>query len=464
MTRLVALGVFLLSATPAHAQAPLSPDTLLSAVDRWWPLLRRAREDTRAAEAERTVADGAFDFALRADTARDRGFYDTDSLRLSGEQPLAPLGMTAYGGYRLGRGTFAPYDGKAQTLSDGEVSAGVVLPLLRDREVDARRTDRRLAALGVDVAVASASRVRLTAYRDALARYWDAVAAAEQWRVQEQLLALAERRDQQLTDAVALGQVAAVERTDNARAIRQRRAAVVAARRTFEQQAIELSLFYRDDAGQPRLIDRSAVSPAALNDVPTPPSDTSSLDEAIALRPELQAVDARRAQTAASLRLAQNTALPSLNLFGERAHDLGDGSPSRAGSAWRAGVALQWPLQRRRARGQSARLEAIASGLVEERRLLVDRVRADVQDALSAWRAADQAVDEIRAEVDLARELEGLERDRFQLGDSTQFMVNLRELATADAAWREVRALADRQKARLAIDAATGRLLSRVPN
>jgi hypothetical protein len=54
-----------------------------------------------------------------------------------------------------------------------------------------------------------------------------------------------------------------------------------------------------------------------------------------------------------------------------------------------------------------------------------------------------------------------LERDRFVLGDSTQFMVNLRELATADAALREVRAVTDRHKARVAVDAATGALLSR---
>lgn len=62
------------------------------------------------------------------------------------------------------------------------------------------------------------------------------------------------------------------------------------------------------------------------------------------------------------------------------------------------------------------------------------------------------------AETALARELEQLERDRFALGDSTQFQVNLRELATADAAVREIRARADVQKARAALDAAMGTL------
>lgn len=90
-------------------------------------------------------------------------------------------------------------------------------------------------------------------------------------------------------------------------------------------------------------------------------------------------------------------------------------------------------------------------------------MRADVQDALSALRAAQAVLDVVTEEVAVARELEGLERDRFALGDSTQFLVNLRELASADAALREVRALADYQKALVGVSSATGRLLDRVP-
>ena len=63
----------------------------------------------------------------------------------------------------------------------------------------------------------------------------------------------------------------------------------------------------------------------------------------------------------------------------------------------------------------------------------------------------------------MARELEALERDRFDLGDSTQFLVNLRELNTADAAFREIKALADYQKALAEFSAASGRLLDGAP-
>jgi outer membrane protein TolC len=63
----------------------------------------------------------------------------------------------------------------------------------------------------------------------------------------------------------------------------------------------------------------------------------------------------------------------------------------------------------------------------------------------------------------VARELERLERDRFDLGDSTQFLVNLRELAAADAAVRDIRAHTDYEKALARLDRATGRVLERLP-
>ncbi len=103
------------------------------------------------------------------------------------------------------------------------------------------------------------------------------------------------------------------------------------------------------------------------------------------------------------------------------------------------------------------------AALDQELRWAEDEVRGDVQDALSAVRAARAVLEVVTEELTVARQLESLERDRFGLGDSTQFFVNLRELATADAALREARALADYQKSLVSVDAASARLLDRAP-
>ena len=177
----------------------------------------------------------------------------------------------------------------------------------------------------------------------------------------------------------------------------------------------------------------------------------------------MQSLRLKREQQQAELRLASNTLLPSLNLFTDVSRDYGTGRPSRAGNELSAGLLFELPVQRRKASGKVGQVTAKLAGIDAELRFAEDRVRADVQDAASALRAAYASVELVRQELSVARELETLERDRFQLGDSTQFLVNLRELNTADAAFREIKALADYQKALVEFDGASGRLLDRVP-
>ncbi|MEZ5288707.1 MAG: TolC family protein [Vicinamibacterales bacterium] len=238
-------------AAPAGAQGPLTASEVLLSVEQALPLLERARRELDAARGAQVSANGAFDLTLKAESLSVRGYYDNDRVTSVLEQPLAPLGLTTFGGYRSGRGVFAPYDGKAQTLSEGELRAGFTLPLLRDRSTDARRTGREVADRGVDAAERGLDKARLTYFKDALAAYWNWAAAGRQRDIVRALLDLALARDGQLADGVGLGQTAPVERTDNRRAILQRRSALATAERSLQQAAIELSLYLRGPDGAP---------------------------------------------------------------------------------------------------------------------------------------------------------------------------------------------------------------------
>ena len=446
------------------APAPLSVDELLGSVSRALPLLERARQEVSLAEGELVEARGGFDLKLKAGAESERGYYDNDQFETGLEQPLSLFGLNAYGGYRTGRGTFAPYEGKAATLSGGEVSAGFGLPLLRNRAIDARRADRELAELGVGVAEGDLDKARLGYYEEALAEYWDWVAAGRQHRIAQALLDIAVARDQQLADAAALGQVAPVERTDNRRAILQRRSALATAERQVELQGIDLSLYLRGSDGRPM---RPAMG--RLPDLPRPAGRGAEPDEALEVqaalerRPELKALRLKRRQQEVALRVADNGVLPALDLYSEFARDFGSGPQTRAGAGFQGGVVFELPFQRRRAAGKALQSRAKLAAIDQELRWAEDRVRADVQDALSALRTTRALLEVVTEELQVAQELESLERERFALGDSTQFLVNLRELGTADAALREARALADYQKAIVGVESATGRLLDRVP-
>jgi outer membrane protein TolC len=137
------------------------------------------------------------------------------------------------------------------------------------------------------------------------------------------------------------------------------------------------------------------------------------------------------------------------------------GPGSLTGTELDAGIAFSVPTQRRQGRGARQAALAALTRIDAELRFARDRVRAEVEDAASALDAALQTLALVKEELQVARELEQAERERFNLGDSTQFLVNLRELATADAAFREISATAEAHKARVAYDVATGALPAR---
>jgi outer membrane protein, heavy metal efflux system len=105
------------------------------------------------------------------------------------------------------------------------------------------------------------------------------------------------------------------------------------------------------------------------------------------------------------------------------------------------------PFQRRSATGRLRAAEARERQFEQRDRFLRDQIRAEVQDAYSAFLAAQERARLLRLEVDATRNVEEAERVRFELGEGTLFVLNLREQQTADAALREAAALADAQRA-----------------
>ena len=442
---------------------PLTIDELLASVDRAFPLIEAVVAERRLAEGAAVSARGEFDLKLKGEAESQQfGFYRNESVKGFLEQNTTLWGTTVYGGYRVGRGTFGPYDEKALTLSGGEWSGGFRMPLLKDRAVDRRRADLQTTTLEVQGAEFTISKERLKIYKAALKQYWEWVAAGRQIAVAKGLLELAEQRNQQLEDTVKLGQLAPIEVTDNLRAILQRRSALVIAERYVQGAGIELSLFFRDAAGDPlqpggdRMLD-SFPEPVLL----APEQEVLDLAAAMTARPEIQSLLIKRRQQGVEARLAKNQMQPQMDLYFNYSRDVGVGRLSRKGNEIEGGLWFELPAQRRKATGKQTQVAAKLTMIDAELRFARDRVLLDVRDAASAVRAAYQVAGVVREELKASRVLEEAERARFDLGDSTQFFVNQRELATADAAFREIKALADYHKARADYAAATARLLER---
>jgi outer membrane protein TolC len=452
-----------LLALPAVGQQQLKLEEVLKSVERHYPPLLALLQDKVLAEADVTVAEGRFDLAMKG--AYDGGYlgsYRNDVYRVGVEQPTQFQGMTYFAGYQLGLGTFPSYEGKQQTDTGGEYKAGVRLPVLRDRSMDSRRADLKKALIGRRVADLGVDQQRLVIVQLATRRYYDWLAAGRRREVARSVLKTAEQRDVQLKETARLGQIPQIDVTDNQRAILTRRSQAIEAERGLQQAAIELSLYYRDDAGQPVLVEAAALPPAfpGLTEVHEQRL-SDDIDLALKRRPEMQRFQAQRSQMEVDRKLAQNQLLPNVDVVLSYARQTGSREVKRGPNDLVAAVIFDMPAQRRMAKGRDASSLARIEQFDQRERFAKDQVTAEVRDAYSALQAAYQRAKVLREEVEITEQLETAERVRFQLGEGTLFLVNLREQATFDTALREVSALNEYFRALALYEDAIGEAMSR---
>jgi outer membrane protein TolC len=447
----------------ARAANPLSLDDVLASVEKNYPPLLVALAERDIAAGELLQAQGRFDLNLGAQVDTDRlGYYENERLNAGLEQAFSTWGTSAYAGWRTGTGSFATYDGKLDTRSLGEWRAGVRIPLVRNRTIDDRRAGVQKAGIGRRIADLSVDQQRIAIIQAAARRYWDWVASGQRLRVARDVLRIAEDRDRQLREAAALGQIAAVEVTENQRQILQRQAQLVEAERGVQQYGFELSLFYRDASGNP-IVPQPSQLPPALPATAAPPVDQleTDLDFALQRRPDLARLSAQREQTQVDVALAENERRPALDLNMGFTSESGTGVVRRGPQEWKGALVFQVPWQRRAAAGKQAVAEAKVNQFTQRERFTRDQIEAEVRDAASAVRAAHERALLAKEEVRVALDLADAERERFRLGDSTLFTVNLREQAAVDAELRDVGAVNDYLRAVTVYEQATARRLAK---
>lgn len=423
----------------------LSLDELLKSVEKSYPLVLAAEKLLSEAEYNYLAAQGAFDLQFQSmGTSKPIGYYTNNAADTMLQKPT-PLGGTSFfAGYRIGRGSFPVYDGRRETNEYGEVRAGAIIPLMRNREIDKNRADLRKADIDRKLAELSIQKLKIEVVKEATKRYWKWVATGQEFLVMKDLLGLAKSRQTQIYERIRLGEIPKVEGTDNDRAILQRESQLVSAERELQKAAIDLSLFLRAPDGSLILptTDRLPIGFPNTIDTRRLELDTS-IKIAWKFRPELQDYEFKRDKARIDQDMGFNSLKPQIDLLVAGSQDFGPGSVVRSKPELEASLILNVPLQTRRPRGQIGAAEARVAQLDQELQFTKDKIKTEVQDAISEVVTSAKRVEVTRSEVELARKLEELERERFSLGDSNLLFVNIREQTSAEAAIREIKALFD---------------------
>jgi outer membrane protein TolC len=416
----------------APVDAPvLQLDDLLANSARQSPQIIEALARTRAADAKRLTAEGAFDTVFSAEGgSRLVGYYGGTYADAKIARPLENWGGQIYGGYRASSGRFPIYEDKNYTNEFGEIRAGAVFSLLRDRMIDDRRFGRVTADADRAVADAERQMVAIGVQRKALDAYLSWVASGERLKVYRHLLDLAEERQRGLQRAYQAGLRPRIVLTENDQMVLRRQAMVVQSEQAMAAAANALSLYWRDSDGNPTIPRREQL-PAALPDpvVTAMPQDVQ--------RPDLLVAELKTRLVQDRLALDRNALLPRLDLNMEVAHDIGEigpGGASRSGNDVRFGIKFSVPLEQRTARGKLMQTQAELDANQTRARWLDEQIRAEVDGMVIAFDAATQLITLSEQEKQRADTMAVAERRRFEMGASDLFLVNTREETAASVA------------------------------
>ncbi len=433
----------------------LALDDVLRIVTENHPKLRGADVQRRIATEKRIEKQGAFDpvFTTGTDFLRFNSEFDTKTLRgKPATSRLADAGvefLTRYG-LKVAAGTRYHF-GKikaplAPTGSGGEYFIEFKMPLLRGARINEKSAAEKQALLGEPLAETEYEQTRLGLILKAAESYWEWVAAKRKLDVARDLLTLAEFRAKAVRDRVAAGDLPAIDATEADLEVQRRQGGLTKAERDLQKAAFKLSLFLWTPDGQQVLSPEPSQVPTRQ---PNPiPFTDQQLQEGRQLaqqrRPELKALNINRQITQVDLDLARNQRLPAVDFTFSPGRDVGTGA---IGNTVKAGLSFTLPLRQRTADGRigqaSYKIQKIELDTLSE----AQRISTEIMDAVSAINTTYERYRAAEQEVALALQLEEGERTKFQLGDSTLFLVNQRERSTAEARMKLIEIQAEYEQA-----------------
>lgn len=455
----------------------LTLSDVLDAVQSHDPRLKAARHQIDHARGRELSARGGFDTVFGFEQMYEP-LYGSGLTRFRVDQATPLYGATFWAAYQIGiTGSqgIRPVNcsmvglidlngcGRQITATGGEAFLGFTLPLLQGGWTDRRRTDIEQTKLERQRMGDARDATQLMLELDAATAYWDWVAAGLNMKIEQQLLDLAVVRNAKLLRQIELGAVDRLAGLENERLILDRQARLVMAERRMQGAALDLSLYLRDANGDPVVVGAERLP----NDVPAMPRPADyDLDSDIALaldqRPDRRAQRRSLQQTNLELRLAKNNRFPRVEVSGIFSREFGGNysidpaEPTPLPTELMMWLNVAVPIPLRAARGQVQSSEAARAVIGADMRLLDNQIAVEVTDAHIALEAAYQQALLASGQVGLTKELAQAELKRFELGDGDLMLVNLRELAIADAASGEVTAVTDYFIAKAHLEVAKG--------
>lgn len=336
------------------------------------------------------------------------------------------------------RFTGARVNPESRTPDVGLLGVGVSIPVGQGLLIDARRTTLRQAQLMPSLAdaerVKQINKIWLSAAKD----YWNWYLAQQQVDLLQEGFQLANTRFQAVKQRVVLGDAAAIDSVEAKITVQDRQVQVEQALVTLQNARQIVSTYLWNEAGQPVELPARAVPQTALQGLIDDSTYQLLSQRAAEQHPELLSLALKIRQQILEEQFRRAMLQPQLSVSGQLLSQATMATPEARqlyGFGWnnyKVGFDFALPLFLRKERGKLRQVQ------IKTQQLRFDRIQTnrDVLNGVSTAYNEIKAIDrQVLLQAEAVRNQQRLvqaEQQRFDLGESSLFLVNTRETKLID--------------------------------
>ncbi len=420
-------------AVRAQDSTRLSFEEYMEWVRLYHPISAQADLNLRMGQMEVRQARGGFDPLLYGNLDKkdykETTYYDK---REAGVSIPTWMGVELNGSFEQNTGYYL--NPESTVPSGGLLSAGASVNLGQGLILDERRAALRKAQIYQQSTEVERTKLLNELKLSATEMYWKWAMAYENLKVLREGVELAEFRFRAVKISFEQGDVAAIDTVEAFSQLLNRQYRLQTAENTYFATTQELNTYLWDESGSPMLLGDQIV-PESLFGQSLGNPDPEELRTAVAFHPELRLTDYELASLGVEKRLKSQQIIPTIklkyNFLTESFSQFEESQFYENNYKW--GLSVYTPLLWRKSRGAVGLTKAKIDFKQNARDLKEIQLRNKLETELNNWQVLNQQLITFSANVESLQALLAGEVRRFEIGESSLFLVNAREVSVFDS-------------------------------
>jgi len=434
MKRLIGILWLFCLGTTVQAQDTLSYEQYIAWVSQFHPIVNQANITVEIGHQELRMARGGFDPYIYGNLDEKEfnnvGYYHK---REAGLVVPTMAGVEFKGLVEQNTGQYL--NPEQRVPREGLVAVGASVNLGQGLLIDNRRRALRQAEIYRDASFADRQLMLNELYLDATDAYWSWAAAHQDVVVMREAVELARIRFQGIRDSFIYGDLPAIDTLEAHTQVLNREYRLQAKEMEYFQKQQFLNVYLWDENLEPMALEETIVPQPLLEPVDLS-YDVSALRAQLAQHPQLQLLDFDVASLEVERRWRADQLKPvaklHYNILTPTSNGIENGNHVFFENNYKWGVTVRTPLFLRRERGALGVVKSQIDYTLQSRDLRFVNLRARMESEVNNMETLHEQFRIFNENIQgLERLLEG-EQTRFEMGESSLFLINAREVSVIE--------------------------------